>query len=297
MNIAPATTSVILIVKIVDDAGLPVTGLVAATFPTTYYTKVGVAATAITLSDLAFIASNYSSGGVKEIGGGRYRLDVPDAAFSASNRMVEVFGEATNKHIVAPQITCQYMQSDIRQWVGKIPIGLYGNADGGKLQVHDRRIILEYAGTAPFTFGASTIEWGPGGIADDFLVGQMVLVIDSTTTVQVREIISSDNATGVMTVDRPWDTAPDTFGEIFFYVKSIVGLQPGAISDDSFTVPTLTGPATGVVGRMTQLWRRFFKRVTKSATQIKTYADDGTTVTTTQGYTSVGDNDDVGAAT
>lgn len=232
MNIAPASTSVILIVKIVDDSDLPVTGLVAATFPTTYYAKVGEAAVQITLSDLAAINSNYSSGGVKEIGGGRYRLDVPDAAFTTSNRMVEIFGEASGKHIVAPQITCQYIQSDVRQWVGKIPAGVYGNSDGGKVQVHDRRILLE--GLTPGAFGAITIEFGPGGLGynDDTFIDLVAVVTNSDSVIQTRVVTDFVNVTGVMTVDRPWDTVPDAFSTLDLRVPdSISAGERDAIAD------------------------------------------------------------------
>lgn len=210
MNIAPATASVILIIKIVDDSGLPVTGLVAATFPATSYVRAGAASVSITLSDLAAVNSSYSSGGVKEIGGGRYRLDVPDAAFSTSNLMVEIFGEASGKRIVAPQITCQYMKSDLRQWVGSGPGGLLS----GRVQVKDRLIVLE--GITGLSFGADTIEWGPEGLgnSDDYLVGCLVVIAAGTGIGQARVITNYVFSTGVMTVDRPWTVSPDSSSEV-----------------------------------------------------------------------------------
>src|SRR5689334_20155009 len=67
MIIPPGATSQSITITIVDDSGLPVTGLVAATFPTTYYQRAGeTLPSAITLSDLAAQNSSYSSGGVKE---------------------------------------------------------------------------------------------------------------------------------------------------------------------------------------------------------------------------------------
>ncbi len=123
MNIAPASTSRVLIVKIVNDSGLPVLGLVAATFPPTFYTFTGAMPVSITLTDLPLVNSNYSSGGVFELGGGRYRLDVPDAAFATARDMVSIFGEASGKHLSIDQsaITVRYMQSDVRQWIGATP--------------------------------------------------------------------------------------------------------------------------------------------------------------------------------
>ena len=126
MNIPPASTNRILFVKIVDDAGLPVTGLVAATFPPTFYVRSGALPVSITLVDLPLVNSNWSSGGVFELGYGRYRLDVPDAAFVSATDMVSIFGEASGKHLsIDPSFfTNRYMQSDVRQWNGSGPTNL-----------------------------------------------------------------------------------------------------------------------------------------------------------------------------
>jgi len=56
------------------------------------------------------------------------------------------------------------------------------------------------------------------------------------------------------------------------------------------------GVATTVLGKLMQVWGAFFYRHKKDATTIKTYRADGTTVNTTQTYTSVTGVDDVGAA-
>jgi hypothetical protein len=112
--VAPGSTSVSVTVTIVDDSGLAVTGLVAATFPTTVYERVAEAAVPITLSDLAAVTSAYSSGGVKEVGGGDYRLDAPDLAFATATRL-RVRGEASGKHLLCPTIDVQYVQGNVKQ--------------------------------------------------------------------------------------------------------------------------------------------------------------------------------------
>jgi hypothetical protein len=76
-----------------------------------------------------------------------------------------------------------------------------------------------------------------------------------------------------------------------------VGLTDGTITDAKFTVPTLTGPATGPVGYLHQTWRRFFKKATKTSTAITTYADNGTTAVTTQVISTSGTTENQGAAT
>jgi hypothetical protein len=115
--VAPGSTSVSITVTVVDDSGLAVTGLVAATFPATVYERVAEAEVPITLSDLAAVTSTYSSGGVKEVGGGDYRLDVPDAAFDTATRL-RVRGEATGKHLLCPHIDVKSVQAQFTQDTG-----------------------------------------------------------------------------------------------------------------------------------------------------------------------------------
>jgi hypothetical protein len=51
---------------------------------------------------------------------------------------------------------------------------------------------------------------------------------------------------------------------------------------DAITATDPGGVATTFPAMLVQLWRRFFKRTTLTSTQLKTYADDGTTLRTTQ---------------
>lgn len=80
-------------------------------------------------------------------------------------------------------------------------------------------------------------------------------------------------------------------------VSDKTGFKLAADGLDSITATTPTGVATTFTQKMNQLWARFFGRVTKDSDEIKTYRSDGTTVATTQTYTSSGDDDDIGAAT
>lgn len=68
---------------------------------------------------------------------------------------------------------------------------------------------------------------------------------------------------------------------------------------DSVSTTAPSGVASNFREMLVQVWRRFFKRTVnnKSALTIATYRDDGTTVATTQSYTTSGTVDDVGAAT
>ena len=74
-----------------------------------------------------------------------------------------------------------------------------------------------------------------------------------------------------------------------------VALAPTGLDSISTTAPA--GVAANFREMLVQVWRRFFKRAVKDTTTLKTYADNGTSVLTTQAYTSTGGTDDVGAAT
>jgi hypothetical protein len=101
---APGATSKTVDIRIVDDSGLPVPGLVAATMPTIKYSLAGANADAtITLADLATLTTAWASGGVFERGEGVYRLDLPDAALATAGH-VELRGEATDKRVICGPI-------------------------------------------------------------------------------------------------------------------------------------------------------------------------------------------------
>lgn len=110
MELPPGTTSFSLDVTIVDDTGLPVTGLVASTFPTVKYSRGSGGDSTISLSDLSTVSSAYSSGGIKERGEGVYRLDVPDAAI-ASAGVVRIRGEASGKRLICPTLDVRYVEA------------------------------------------------------------------------------------------------------------------------------------------------------------------------------------------
>jgi hypothetical protein len=71
-------------------------------------------------------------------------------------------------------------------------------------------------------------------------------------------------------------------------VGSAMTLQDGAITSAKVTVGTYTGVASGWIERMEQVWRRFFKPASRTPTQLRTFADNGTTVQTTQAISDDG---------
>jgi len=65
---------------------------------------------------------------------------------------------------------------------------------------------------------------------------------------------------------------------------------------DSVAITAPSGVASNFREMLVQVWRRFFKRSTLTSTELKTYADDGTTVVTTQTVSDDGTTQDQGAA-
>ena len=106
MSYPVGSTSQSLDVQVTDDQGLPVTGLVASTFPTLTYSRAGANADVAfpALSDLAAITDPFVAGGLKERGEGVYRLDVPNAIFAAAGT-VRVRAEQANKRLLYSLLT------------------------------------------------------------------------------------------------------------------------------------------------------------------------------------------------
>jgi hypothetical protein len=89
-------------VQVADDSGLGVTGLIAGTFPVVKYSLAGANAdVTVSLSNLSALTDPWTSGGLKERGGGFYRLDLPDTAWATAGR-VTVRGEASGQHLLCP---------------------------------------------------------------------------------------------------------------------------------------------------------------------------------------------------
>lgn len=120
MTISPGTTSVSLDVLITDASGAGVSGLVAATFPIVFYALERAASVAVApLSDLPGIGSPFSARGVIGRGTGRYRLDVPDAAWATSGR-VTIYGEGASLTLIVPPI--EVKQDSEFVGTGDIPV-------------------------------------------------------------------------------------------------------------------------------------------------------------------------------
>lgn len=91
------------VVRIVDSTdGTPETGVTSATAGLDLqYRREGAAAVALTESDLVAVDSAHADGGIKHIGAGYYRVDLPDAAVATGADGVLVFGTVTGMVVIA----------------------------------------------------------------------------------------------------------------------------------------------------------------------------------------------------
>lgn len=99
MHIEPGTTDVSISIYCRDTDGDELTGKLATNFALTY-TRARAAKTAISLSDLAALTTAHTDGGIKEIGNGEYRLDLPDAACATGVTQVTVQGTVAGGYVL-----------------------------------------------------------------------------------------------------------------------------------------------------------------------------------------------------
>lgn len=124
-------------------------------------------------------------------------------------------------------------------------------------------------------------------------------LVRSATPANALAINSSGYIVGVLSVNG--DIFGDLQGKVIGAgIGSIVGIGVTATLDatglDSIPITAPTGPAATFPQMIVQTWRRWFKKVTLTSTQLKTYADDGTTVESTQSVTNDGTTQTQGTA-
>lgn len=151
---------------------------------------------------------------------------------------------------------------------------------------------------------------GGGGIITGFAAGVLQDMVDAVaganpddysadpnSWIQRSIFASAGGGGGGATAAEVWTYGNRTLTGFGFPVV----LADGAITSAKFTVAGYTGPAAGIVERIDQVWRYFFKHKAKQAAnatagQVVTFRDNGQ-VQTTQAYTVNGNNEDLGSAT
>lgn len=255
-----AATSQSIDIRIVDDTGLPVTGLVAATFPMLTYSLAGANADVAfpALSDLALITTAYASGGVKERGNGVYRLDVPNGIFTTAGQ-VTIRGEATGKHVIVGVIEVGVsVQSVSGQGSGAFAVTVKVTSDGATPIVgavvrisgaQSGLLTSDSSGNCAFSLNAGTVTLSI--FAAGYTYPATIQTISGAATITVT-------MTAASTVTPSADPA---FTNCYFTVRDAAGVRksgvvftfkltnPNALTDAYTTVlqQTATSDVNGLV--------------------------------------------------
>lgn len=156
--------------------------------------------------------------------------------------------------------------------------------------------LTDYGALKPTTAGR-TLDVSAGGEAglDWANIGSATTTVNlSGTTVKT----ATDVEAKVDTVDTVVDAILADTGTDGVVVASgsKTGYKLASDGLDTISTTAPSGVATNFREMLVQVWRRFFKKSTLTSTQLKTYADDGTTVVTTQTVSDDGTTQTQGAA-
>lgn len=152
--------------------------------------------------------------------------------------------------------------------------------------------------------GATSITLDASASAvNDFYKDAWISLTGGTGSGQTRQITGYVGSTKVATV-ATWATNPDNTSTFAILRNNAVattitdktGYKLASDGLDSVATTAPSGVASNFREMLVQTWRHFFKKSTMSSTQIKTYADDGTTVVTTQTISDTGSLQTRGAA-
>ena len=195
-TIQPGSTGRSVYLRALDSGdGTPETGIAYNTSGISlWYRRDGAAAVTITPANLAALTTAWTSGGVKHVGEGVFRLDVPDAAFAAGAETVVIGGSATGMVFTFVEISLVGTPIAIRAGV---------LAGGGST-------------TATLDAGASS--------GNDFYIGNRIDVVGGTGAGQSRIIVGYVGSTKVATVDKAWGTNPGNGSVYAIHGQGIYGM-------------------------------------------------------------------------
>lgn len=203
LTIKAGTVDVSCVIRIVDSTdGTPETGVTSASGGLDLqYRRELATSTAITESDLTNLNDAHSDGGMKHIGNGYYRLDLPDAACAAGAAGVLVHGTVTGMVVVGAYINLTQVPADVTYISGDATAAdnLEALFDGtGYEPVIGNGVNLSGVvakGTLSGTHSATTADLGTSAPAND-ISGMTLYFPDDKLS---RVIDSYNTGTGVAT--------------------------------------------------------------------------------------------------
>lgn len=299
----------VLLLKTADNTAE--TGLTKSSMTIKYYrsTPTGGAITDITssLSDLSALSSSFTAFGVKEINYGSYRFDAPDAMWAAGADWVELSVVTTNSLYKERFAIEAYGTEDI---VGAFPtnfstmaIDSSGRVDVGKILGTASAGTAGYVGIDWGHVNAPTTTVGLSGttVGTTTVVGSVTSGVTVTTnndktgyklaadgltaastTVPAVTVTTNNDKTGYKLAADGLTAAPTTIPSVTVSDKTGYALASTGLDAIPITDPGGVSGQTTFPKILVALYRRFFKKSTMTASELKTYGDNGTTVNTTQ---------------
>lgn len=278
-TIKAGATSVSIAIFIADStssSGAGLTGLVYNSAGlTAYYVVPGSSSAAITLATLAAANSAWSSGGFKEIDStnmpGWYRLDLPDAVIASGRSVALHLQGATNMVPKTHEI-------ELTGW----------DSYAGTVTLADSSLTTAKLGTFALAKGTNLT-----GFND----------LDAAGVRSATGLASANLDTQLSTIAGYIDTEVGAIktktDQLTFTTANKIDAKLTSDGLDNIATTAPTGVASTFREMIVQTWRMFFKKTVydASAATIKTYADNGTTVVTTQSATTTATTQTRGAAT
>ena len=211
-NITKDAVDQSVVIRIVDSTdGTPETGVIAATAGLDlFYRREGAAVVSLTESDLAGVNSAHSDGGIKHIGGGYYRVDLPDAAVATGADGVLVAGTVTGMVVIGCYVPLVSTAGSAPS-AADVADAVWDEAMSGHVAVGSfgQRLAALRSGTAQ-AGAAKTITLDAGASATDNLYnGATIQIVGGTGAGQTNAIADYVGATKVATVAKTWATNPD----------------------------------------------------------------------------------------
>lgn len=281
MRVAAGSTDQSVVVRIVDSAdGTPEEGVTSASGGLAlWYWRMGGTVMALTESDLVAIDSAHSDGGMKHADDGYYRVDIPDAAFAANAARVTIGGTVTGMVVIGtvveigPVVTTALDAAGVRSAVGLASANL--DTQLADLPTNSELVDSQAAADDAMLAAIATVE-GKVDTIDNLLDTEVGTLITNVAAILV------DTGTDGVVVAAASKTG---------YALSAAGL-------DTIPMTAPAGPATTFREALVQTWRRFFKKsmLNTDDGEIITYADNGSTVLTTQVVSDDGTEQIVNAA-
>lgn len=161
---------------------------------------------------------------------------------------------------------------------------------------------LDSAVSSRLAASAVPANFGALGISPDGQIAE-VIVVDAATTLTNAPADSSGTAALLARLTAARAGYLDNLnvgGSVASHADcanvTVGAVSAGAIGSAAFTVSAPAGVAGGILEKLDQLWRRFFRKSTLTATELKTYADDEASVLTTQPVSDDGTTQTQGGA-